>query len=176
MLTRKKWDDEMSKLTKALVTAAALVRKLMKISNKETEPKMSQRITWWEAAEAELSKAQAQESAKVGLVYDLFCMTLKEDPKLQCDRIVDDMHAKDPWEDSKGVTQYSLRRKLVKSLSDCINFHKLTVYSVDAAERQRFYMMSNLKKPAKSSIQAHVTRMETLNKLLGLLTTIKNSP
>ena len=73
------------------------------------------------------------------------------------------MHTKDPWEDLRGVKHDGLRRKLVKSLQDCIDFHKLTVYSVNAAERQRFYMMCNLKKPAKSSIQAHVTRMETLN-------------
>ncbi len=56
---------------------------------------------------------------------------------------------------------------------ECINFHKLTVYSIDAAERQRFYMLCNLRKPIKSSIRSHVTRMETLNKYLGLLPTIK---
>jgi len=112
----------------------------------------------------------------VGLVYDLFRKTLKEDHELQWDRIVDDMHTKDPWEDLRGAKHDSLRRKSVKSLSNCINFHKLTVYSVNAAERQRFHMMCNLKKPAKSSIRAHVTRMETLNKYLGLLPTIKNSP
>jgi len=44
------------------------VRKLVRIPNKETEPETSQRISRWEAAEAELSKAQAHESAKVGLV------------------------------------------------------------------------------------------------------------
>jgi len=84
----------------------------------------------------------------VGLVYDLFRKTLKEDPELQWDCIVEDMHAKDPWEDLWGAKHDGLRRKSVKSLSDCIDFHKLTVYSVDAAERQRFYMMCNLKKPA----------------------------
>jgi len=88
----------------------------------------------------------------VGLVYDLFCKTLKEDPELQWVCIVNDMHAKDPWEDLKGAKHDGLRKKSVKSLSDCIDFHKLTVYSVNAAERQRFYMMCNLKKPAKSSI------------------------
>jgi len=112
----------------------------------------------------------------VGLVYDLFCKTLKEDPELQWDRIVDDMHAKDPWEDLRGVKHDGLRRKSSASLWECIDFHKLTVYSVDAAERQRFYMLCNLKKPAKSTIRAHVTRMETLNKYLGLLPTIKSSP
>ena len=86
------------------------------------------------------------------------------------------MHSKDPWEDLRGYKYNGLRRKSVASLWDCIDFHKLTVYSVDAAERQRFYMLCNLKKPAKSSIRSHVTRMETLNKYLGLLPTIKNSP
>jgi hypothetical protein len=86
------------------------------------------------------------------------------------------MHAKDPWEDLKGVKHDRLRRKSSLSLWECIDFHKLTVYSINAAERQRFYMLCNLKKPAKSSIRAHVTQMETLNKYLGLLPMIKNSP
>ncbi len=176
MLSRKKWDDEMTKLTKAVLVATASVRKLVKIPTNETEPETAQRITWWEAAEEELKKAEALESAKVGLVYDLFCKTLKEDPELQWDRIVDDMHAKNPWEDLRGAKHNGLRRKSASSLSECINFHKLTVYSVDAAERQRFCMLCNLKKPAKSMIRSHVTRMETLNKYLGLLPMIKNSP
>jgi len=112
----------------------------------------------------------------VGLVYDLFHKTLKEDPELQWDRIVNDMHAKDPWEDLRGAKHDGLRRKSVASLWECIDFHKLTVYSVDAVERQKFYMLCNLKKPAKSIIWSHVTRMETLNKYLGLLPMIKNSP
>jgi hypothetical protein len=112
----------------------------------------------------------------VGLVYDLFPKTLKEDPELQWDCIIDDMHATNPWEDLRGAKHDSLCRKSMASLCECISFHKLTVYSVDEVERQRFYMLCNLKKPAKSSIQAHVTQMETLNKHLGLLPMIKNSP
>jgi len=75
------------------------------------------------------------------------------------------------------VKHEGIRRKSCLSLWECIDFHKLTIYSIDAAERQRFYMLCNLKKPTKSSIRAHVTRMETLNKfIVGLLPTIKNSP
>jgi hypothetical protein len=151
------------------------VRKLARTPNEETEPQTSKRLSLWEAAEAELKKAGALESVKVGLVYDLFRKTLKEDPELQWDRIINDMHGKDPWEDLRGAKHDCLCRKLVASLWECINFHKLTVYSVDTAERQRFYMLCNLKKPAKSIIRSHVTGMETLNKYLGLLPTIKNS-
>ena len=49
------------------------------------------------------------------------------------------------------------------------------VYSIDAAEQQRLYILCHLKKPARSSIRAHVTQMETLNKYLEQLPTIKNS-
>ncbi len=68
ILSRKKWDDEMTKLTKAVLVATAHVRKLVKIPNKETEPETAQRITRWEAAEEELKKAEALESTKAGLV------------------------------------------------------------------------------------------------------------
>ena len=60
MLVRKKWDDELIKLTNAVKTAAALARELMRIPDKETELEMVQRVSRWEAAEAELTKAQAQ--------------------------------------------------------------------------------------------------------------------
>jgi len=152
------------------------MKKFARIPINETDVATAKRSASLVAAEEDLKKAQAHETTEVGLVYDLFCKTLKEDPELQWDRIVDDMHAKDPWEDLRGVKHIGLRRKSYASLWECINFHKLTVYSVDAAERQMFYMLCNLRKPIKSSIRSHVTRMETLNKYLGLLPTIKNSP
>ena len=103
---------------------------------------------------------------------------MKEDPELQWDRIVKNMHTKDPWEDLKGIKHGSIRMRSSKSLWECINFHKLTVYSINAAEQQRLYILCHLKKPARSSIQAHMTRMETLNlnKYLEQLPRIKNSP
>jgi hypothetical protein len=94
MLSRKKWDDEMTKLIKAVLTATASVKKFARILSVETEPQTPKRLSLLEAAKEELKKAQALESVKVGLVYDLFCKTLKEDPELQWDRIVDDVHAK----------------------------------------------------------------------------------
>jgi hypothetical protein len=121
------------------------VRRLSKAPSGEKGPEMAERLKLVEAAKTELLRAEVSKSAKVGLVYELFCKGLKEDPKLQWDRIVDDMHTKDPWEDLKGVKHDGLRRKSSLSLWECIDFHKLTIYSVDAAERQRFYMLCNLK-------------------------------
>jgi hypothetical protein len=152
MLTRKKYEDDMTKLSKAVVTATALARKLARVPSGEKDPETAKKLSLWEAAEEGLLKAEASETTKVGLVDELFRKGLKEDPELQWDHIVDDTHAKDPWEDLKGVKHNGLRRKSCASLWECIDFHKLTIYSIDAAERQRFYMLCNLKKPAKSSI------------------------
>jgi len=86
------------------------------------------------------------------------------------------MHTKDPWEDLKGIKHGGIRMRSSKSLWECIKFHKLTVYSIDAAEQQRLYILCHLKKPARSSIRAHMTWMETLHKYLEQLLMIKNSP
>ncbi len=72
------------------------------------------------------------------------------------------MHTKNPREEMTGVKWNSLRMKLQLSLIECIEFHMLTFFSVDAAERLKFYLMCSVKKSMKSSIRMHVTLMETL--------------
>ncbi len=86
------------------------------------------------------------------------------------------MHTKNPWEDIKGVKHNSLHGKLQQSLTDCIEFHKLTVFTVDTAERLRYYLICSVKKPVRWTIRMHISQMEVLNKYLGILPTIKNSP
>jgi hypothetical protein len=62
------------------------------------------------------------------------------------------MHTKSPWEDIKGAKHNSLRRKSHQSLMDCIEFHKLTVFTVDAAERLKYYLMCGVKKTVRWTI------------------------
>jgi hypothetical protein len=104
MLIRKKLVDDLLKCTKAVVSAAASVRKHSKVQNGERAQEMADRLKLLEPAKQELVTAEASESTKVGIIYELFCKGLKEDPKLQWDCIVDDMHSKDPWEDLKGTS------------------------------------------------------------------------
>ena len=69
----------------------------------------------------------------------------------------------------------NLRPKSYASLLECIEFHKRTFYTMDTAEKLRYYLMCCIKKPTKVTIKAHVTRMEILNKYIGTFPTIKNS-
>ena len=50
MLARKKCEDVLTKLSKAVVITTALVRKLARTPSKETEPETSKRLSLWEAA------------------------------------------------------------------------------------------------------------------------------
>jgi hypothetical protein len=86
------------------------------------------------------------------------------------------MHTKTPWEDITGAKHNGLCGKLHHSLTDCIKFHKLMIFTVNAAERLKYYMMCSVKKPIRLTIRMHISCMEALNKYLGILPTIKNSP
>jgi hypothetical protein len=152
MLERKKIEDDLLKFAKAVVSPKALVRKL-KVAPPGEKP--ADKTVWLEQFEAvikKLAEAEVCKEAKVATVYDLFCMTLKEDPELQWDCIVKDMHSKDPWDDLKGIKHGGIHRRSSKSLWECIDFQKRTVYSINAAEQQRLYILCHLKKPARSSI------------------------
>ncbi len=86
------------------------------------------------------------------------------------------MHTKNPWEDIKGVKHNSLCGKSQQSLMDCIEFHKLTVFTVDTVERLRYYLMCSVKKPVHLLSEDMVTVRPlyfTLQKLCPAVFTVK---
>ena len=78
MLVRKKLADDLLKCTKAgVVSATASVRKHSKVQNGERPQETANRLKLLEPAKQELVTAEVSESAKVGLVYELFRKGLK---------------------------------------------------------------------------------------------------
>jgi hypothetical protein len=116
MLGRKKIEEDMLKLAKAVIGSKAQVRKLKTAPQGEKPAEKTTRLGQLEAATKKLVEAEVFEDAKMATVYDLFCKILKEDPELQWDRIVKDMHTKDPWEDLKGIKHGGIRMRSSKSL------------------------------------------------------------
>ena len=81
-----------------------------------------------------------------------------------------------PWTDLKGKTQTEKRAKTRKSFDDCVKHHLLTVFSDDAAEKQKFYISNVLKKPNRVTVRAYFTRVEQLNSYIELLPGLYTSP
>jgi hypothetical protein len=61
------------------------------------------------------------------------------------------------------------------SFLDCLELHKLTVFSADAAERQRFYIQQAVRKPQRATVRQHISRMGVLNDYIKHLPMLKDS-
>jgi hypothetical protein len=175
-MEKKGYEADLEAAPKVTLGATTALKKHAQAQHGEKDPAKAERLTRVKAAKVRLTKAKVAKSMLACLAYDFFRKLLRDEPKIQWDWIVTDMHTKNPWEDIKGVKHNSLRGKLQQSLTDCIEFLKLTVFTVDAAERLRYYLMCSVKKPVRWTICMHISRMEVLNKYLGILSTIKNSP
>jgi hypothetical protein len=61
------------------------------------------------------------------------------------------------------------------SFLDCLELHKLTVFSADAAKRQRFYIQHAVQKPQRATVRQHISQMGVLNDYVKHLPTLKDS-
>ncbi len=151
------------------------LKKFLKVPKREaTENKVTRELEV-AATKVKLKEATAIHPIAIQACYDLFHQLLADDPRDQWDRIVREVHETDPWTTLDGMKNKGLRMKTSESLEDCITFHKRTAFSVDAAERQKSYMMGSLKKPHRMTIKKHVSRCETMNGYMCLLPTLQDS-
>jgi hypothetical protein len=151
-MEKKGYKADLKAATKVTLSAIIALKKLVKAQTGEKDPAKAKRLTKVEAAKVRLINAKVMESTLACLAYDLFCKLLRDEPKIQWDCIVTEMHTKNPWQDIKGAKHNSLRRKLHQSLMDCIKFHKLMVFTDNTVERLKYYMMCSIKKPMRWTI------------------------
>ncbi len=61
------------------------------------------------------------------------------------------------------------------SFLDCLELHKLTVLSADAAKRQQFYIQQLMRKPHRATVRQQILCMGVLNDHVNHLPTLKDS-
>ncbi len=61
------------------------------------------------------------------------------------------------------------------SFLDCLELHKLTVFSADATKRQQFYIQQVVHKPQRATVRQHILRMGVLNDYVKHLPMLKDS-
>ncbi len=107
--------------------------------------------------------------------YKLFRCFIVGEAGMQWDRIMNEMHTKNPWIGINGKSNKGIQVKSWISFMDCIELHKLTVFSADAAEKQHYYMQQTIKKPQRVMVHQLVSRMGVLNDYLAYLPTVIDS-
>jgi hypothetical protein len=108
--------------------------------------------------------------------YELFrCFVVIGEVQTQWDKIVQEMHSKDPWIGMNGQSVKGLHALSWLSFQDCIKLHKLNIFPDDAAEKQRFYMQQTIKKPQQVTVHQYMSCMGVLNDFLAYLPMVYDS-
>jgi hypothetical protein len=147
-------------------------KKFLKVpTNEAAENKVKREL---EVADTKMKLAEvtAIHTIAIQACYDLFRQLLADDHHDQWDRIVREVHKTNHWTALDGTKIRGLWMKNSKPLKDCIWFHKCTVFSVDAVEWQKSYMMGSLKQTHRMTIKKHVSHWETMNGYTILLPTL----
>ncbi len=114
--------------------------------------------------------------AKTQKTYKMFCCFVVDNPQSQWDKIVHEMHTKDPWIGVNGSSNKGICFRSWPSFLDYIKLHKLINFPVDAAEKQHYYMTRMVKKPQWATVRQHMACMGVLNDYLTHLPMVFNSP
>ncbi len=152
MIVEKKLNEKLLACSKTLKRALKDLKKPSNVPKRESADQAAERKLELAACKVKSDAAYIEHAKAIGAHYDLFRQLLVDKPQVQWDRILEDVHNKDPWMGLDGVKHIGLCMKTAKSLEDCIMFHKITVFSVDVAECQKAYMMGSLKKPRQLTI------------------------
>jgi hypothetical protein len=123
-----------------------------------------------------LQEAQRAHDKAIAESYEeLVRNLLSGDAQSQWDCVCREMHKNDSWAAVNGKITDGRHPRTWMSFLDCLELHKLTVFSADAAEKQQFYIQQAVCKPQRATVQQHISRMGVLNDYVRHLPTLKDS-
>jgi hypothetical protein len=122
-----------------------------------------------------LQEAQKAHNKSITETYKQLRNLLSGDAQSQWDRVCHEMHKRDSWAAVNGQVTKGRHPRTWMSFLNCLELHKLMVFSADAAKRQRFYIQQAVRKPQRATVQQHISRMGVLNDYVKHLPTLKDS-
>jgi hypothetical protein len=122
-----------------------------------------------------LQEAQKAHDKAIAKSYEQLRNLLSGNAQSQWDCICHEMHEHDSWAAVNGQVTKGRRPGTWMSFLDCLELHKLTVFSADAAKRQQFYIQQAVCKPQRATVRQHILQMGVLNDYVKHLPTLKDS-
>jgi hypothetical protein len=122
-----------------------------------------------------LQEAQKAHDKAIAESYKHLRSLLSGDAQSQWDHVCRKMHERDSWAAVNSQVTKGRHPRMWMSFLDCLELHKLTVFSADAAKRQRFYIQQAVRKPQRATVQQHILHMGVLNDYVKHLPTLKDS-
>jgi hypothetical protein len=98
-MEKKGYKADLEAASKVTLSVTTALKKHVKAQTGEKDPAKAKRLTKVKAVKVRLINAKVAESTLACLAYDLFCKLLRDEPKIQWDCIVTEIHTKHSWED-----------------------------------------------------------------------------
>ena len=122
-----------------------------------------------------LQEAQKAHNKAIAKSYKQLRKLLSGNAQFQWDRICREMHKRESWAAVNSQVTKGRRPRMCMSFLDCLELHKLMVFSADAAKRQQFYIQQAVCKPQRATVQQHISQIGLLNDYVKHLPTLKDS-
>ncbi len=122
-----------------------------------------------------LQEAQKTHNKAIAESYEQLRNLLSGNAQSQWDCVCRKMHECDSWAAVNSQVTKGMHPRTWTSFLDCLELHKLTVFSADAAKRQRFYIQQAVRKSQRATVRQHILQMGVLNDYVKHLPTLKDS-
>jgi hypothetical protein len=177
------------KLKKLAKAKEAVKEALAKAQETEPEPKeaveasVATEDSMKAGFQVDLEKAmQAQKTAQgamtaaTSLMFAFYSNLLSPESKYAWNKIVYKQTEGDPYVNLQGVSLEGPRGMPHKSFNNCVMFHLLTAFPINAAEQEQYYISNVLKKPQNVNMRQFVRPVEQLNAYISQMPCFYYSP
>jgi hypothetical protein len=107
--------------------------------------------------------AKGAMTAAASKVFAFYSNLLSPKSKYAWNKIIVKQTESSPYVNLQGVSLEGPRGMSHKSLNDCTIFHLLTVFPINAAEQEKYYITNVLKKPQHVNVCQFIHQVEQLN-------------
>jgi hypothetical protein len=153
LVEQKDFENSVEKAFTAVSELEKKVRPLHKKLNMSKNPQEKDSLQKLiNATEKLLKEAEKNALNEIAKAYELIRTYFVGKTRTQWDKVVQEMHQKDPWVAVDGSLNQGPRKKTWESFLDCIKHHKLTIFYCDAPELQQYYMQQHVRKPQRVTV------------------------
>jgi hypothetical protein len=114
-------------------------------------------------AKSAVENAKGVMTAAANKMFAFYANLLSVKAKYTWNKIIEEQMEGNLYFDLQGILQKGPRGMSHQSFDDCVLFHLLTVFPINAAEQEKYYITNVLKKPQCVNVCQFIGRVEQLN-------------
>jgi hypothetical protein len=129
-----------------------------------------------EKAKQAQSAAKGAMTAAAGIMFTFYLNLLSPESKYLWNKIVGKQTESDSYVNLQGDSLEGPRGTSRKLFNDCVKFHLLTAFPINAAEQEKYYSSTVLKKLQRINVRQFIRQEEQLNAYIAQMLCFYYSP